>query len=104
MAFTSEITFERGPVAFVVIRFTGERLNMLKTAFQDGPPIVGASDNLRLSSGAATAEMKSAVATIALPALLMHTDFADVSESLVTAFNSRFGPSWSCVIDRTVEG
>ncbi len=65
MTYTSEITFERGPVAFFVVRFTGEKLNMLKTAFQDAPPIVGASDNLRLSSGAATAEMKSAVAAIA---------------------------------------
>ncbi len=54
--------FERGPVAFLVVRFTGEGLNMLNAAFRNASQSVGATDNLRLSSDTATAEMKPTVA------------------------------------------
>ncbi len=59
MEHTNEITFERGLVALVVVRLTGENLTMLKTAFQNAPQLVGARDTLRISSGAATAEMNT---------------------------------------------
>ncbi len=104
VVYSNEVTFERGPIAFVVVRFDGETMHLLKRTLQGAPALVGANVELQLSSGAATAEMKAAVALIAWPALLLHTDFADVSESLVDVFNKRFGPFWGCVIGRTVEG
>ncbi len=54
-----KLFFERGLVALVVVRLTGESFNMLKTAFQNAAQLVGARDTLRLSSGAATAEMNT---------------------------------------------
>ncbi len=104
MAYSNEVTFERGPVAFVVVRLSGSNVHLLKRTLQGPPALVGASDDVELSSGAATVEMKAAVVAIALPALLIHTDFADVSESLADVFNARFGPLWGCVIGRKVEG
>ncbi len=39
VAYTGEIPIERGLVAFDVGRITGERLSVLKTAFQGAPPV-----------------------------------------------------------------